>query len=41
MLPEGATPFAGKNNEDVAVKFDQEGVYGVSACRTTAWAWWR
>jgi pseudoazurin len=29
MLPEGATPFQGKNGEDVAVKFDQEGVYGV------------
>ncbi|WFU18596.1 pseudoazurin [Bradyrhizobium sp. CB3481] len=29
MLPEGAAPFVGKNNEDTAVKFDQEGVYGV------------
>ncbi len=29
MLPEGATPFQGKNGEDIAVKFDQEGVYGV------------
>jgi pseudoazurin len=29
MLPEGATPFVGKNNEDIAVKFDQEGVYGI------------
>ena len=29
MLPEGAAPFAGKNGEDTAVKFDQEGVYGV------------
>ncbi|MFB9261618.1 pseudoazurin [Bradyrhizobium erythrophlei] len=29
MLPEGATPFQGKNGEDTAVKFDQEGVYGV------------
>ena len=29
MLPEGATPFQGKNGEDVAVKFDQEGIYGV------------
>lgn len=29
MLPEGAIPFQGKNGEDVAVKFDQEGVYGV------------
>ena len=29
MLPEGATPFQGKSGEDVAVKFDQEGVYGV------------
>jgi len=29
MLPDGAAPFAGKNSEDVVVKFDQEGVYGV------------
>ncbi|WP_076862168.1 pseudoazurin [Bradyrhizobium mercantei] len=29
MLPEGAAAFQGKNGEDVAVKFDQEGVYGV------------
>ena len=29
MLPEGAAPFVGKNNEDIAVKFEQEGVYGV------------
>jgi pseudoazurin len=29
MLPEGATPFVGKNNEDIAVKFEQEGVYGI------------
>ena len=29
MLPEGAAPFAGKNNEDIAVKFEQEGVYGI------------
>lgn len=29
MLPEGATPFQGKRGEDIAVKFDQEGVYGV------------
>lgn len=29
MLPEGTIPFQGKNGEDVAVKFDQEGVYGV------------
>lgn len=29
MLPEGAVPFLGKNNEDVAVKFEKEGVYGV------------
>ena len=29
MLPEGATPFLGKNNEDVAVKFEKEGVYGI------------
>ncbi|MGY3603136.1 pseudoazurin [Bradyrhizobium sp. Leo121] len=29
MLPDGATPFVGKNGEDIAVKFDKEGVYGV------------
>jgi pseudoazurin len=29
MLPEGAAPFVGKNNEDLAVKFEQEGVYGI------------
>jgi pseudoazurin len=29
MLPEGATPFAGKMNEDVAVIFDKPGAYGV------------
>ena len=29
MLPESAAPFAGKMNEDVAVKFDKPGVYGV------------
>lgn len=29
MLPDGATPFAGKNGEDIAVKFDQAGIYGV------------
>jgi pseudoazurin len=29
MLPDGGTTFAGKMNEDVAVKFDQAGIYGV------------
>jgi pseudoazurin len=29
MLPEGATPFVGKNNEDIAVRFEQEGAYGI------------
>jgi pseudoazurin len=29
MLPDGAAPFVGKNGEDVAIKFDQEGIYGV------------
>jgi len=29
MAPEGAAAFQGKNGEDVVVKFDQEGVYGV------------
>lgn len=29
MLPDGATPIAGKNGEDTTVKFEQEGVYGV------------
>lgn len=29
MLPEGGVTFVGKNGEDVAVKFEQEGIYGV------------
>ena len=29
MLPEGATPFAGKMSENVSVTFDKPGVYGV------------
>jgi len=29
MLPEGAVLFQGKNGEDVVVKFDKDGVYGV------------
>ena len=29
MLPEGAAPFAGKMNADVAVTFDKPGVYGI------------
>ena len=29
MLPDGGTTFLGKMNEDVAVKFDQAGIYGV------------
>jgi pseudoazurin len=29
MQPDGATAFVGKNGEDVSVKFDQAGVYGV------------
>lgn len=29
LLPEGAAPFAGKLNEDVAVSFDKPGVYGI------------
>ena len=29
MLPEGATPFKGKVNEQITVTFDQEGVYGI------------
>ena len=29
MLPAEATPFVGKNGEDVAVTFDKPGVYGV------------
>ena len=27
-IPEGATPFAGKPNEDLTVKFDKPGIYG-------------
>ncbi|WP_426441149.1 pseudoazurin [Bradyrhizobium genosp. P] len=29
MLPDGAAPFVGKTSEDISVKFDQAGVYGV------------
>ena len=29
VLPDGATPFVSKSGEDIAVKFEQEGVYGV------------
>jgi pseudoazurin len=29
MLPDGAATFIGKNGEDIAVKFDQAGIYGV------------
>lgn len=29
MAPEGATPFVGKINEELAVTFDAPGVYGV------------
>ncbi len=29
MLPADATPFVGKNGEDVAVTFDKAGIYGV------------
>jgi pseudoazurin len=29
MLPADAVPFAGKSGEDVVVKFDKPGVYGV------------
>jgi len=29
MLPEGATPFVGKVNQEIAVTFDKPGVYGV------------
>jgi len=29
MLPEGATPFVGKSGEDIAIKFEQDGVYGI------------
>jgi pseudoazurin len=29
MFPEGSAPFVGKNDADIAVKFEQEGVYGV------------
>jgi pseudoazurin len=28
MLPEGATPFVGKVNEEIVVTFDKPGVYG-------------
>lgn len=29
MLPDGGVTFAGKNGEDVAVKFEKDGIYGV------------
>jgi pseudoazurin len=29
MIPDGASPFAGKMNEDVTVTFDKPGIYGV------------
>lgn len=29
LIPEGATPFKGKLNQDIAVIFDQPGLYGV------------
>jgi pseudoazurin len=29
MLPDGATAFAGKNSEDVSLKFEQPGIYGI------------
>jgi len=29
MLPDGAATFVGKNGEDIVVKFDQAGIYGV------------
>lgn len=29
MIPEGATPFKGKMNEQITVTIDKEGVYGV------------
>lgn len=29
MMPEGATPFAGKMNEEVDVVFDKTGIYGI------------
>ena len=28
MIPDGATPFTGKTNEEIVVKFDKAGVYG-------------
>ena len=39
MMPADATPFVGKNGEDVAVTFDKPMVS--NACRITAWVWWR
>jgi pseudoazurin len=29
MAPNGAAPFAGKMNEEMTVKFDQAGIYGI------------
>lgn len=28
MLPDGATPFEGKRDEEIVVTFDKEGIYG-------------
>lgn len=28
MIPDGATPFEGKRDEEIVVTFDEEGVYG-------------
>lgn len=35
MIPEGAAPFKGEMNKDVAVTLDKLGVYGSSASRTS------
>ena len=29
MLPDGTTPFVGNSDDDISVKFEREGVYGV------------
>ena len=38
MLPADATPFVGKNGEDVAVTFDKAGIYGVKCLPHVGWS---
>lgn len=40
MLPDGAAPSSARMREDMSVRFDQAGVYGVKYLPLTQWAWW-